>query len=317
MSKTAAYPPVDAVEVGGQNARRKRRVSGYYDLFALSPNATIVASMDYRVQYLNGPAAQLLQVDPDEVHILSLHSIFNECIRSHHYDLQQALMENGGRLNSMRVEVTGYRRQVTPCLLTVYPVQVNGVGYLVATLMDNSEVEGMTFSDPLTGIQNRRYFDEKIGKEYARLRRGDMDVLSLLFVDIDHFKQCNDTYGHRFADGVLHAVAQTMKSAARVNDSVCRFGGEELLVVLPGTDQEGAITFAERLRKAIAAIELEHPEQQVTVSVTASIGVATHLSEQAFDRTVGNPGSLIHQADAAMYRSKHAGRNRVTHYLDE
>jgi diguanylate cyclase (GGDEF)-like protein/PAS domain S-box-containing protein len=166
----------------------------------------------------------------------------------------------------------------------------------------NEELQLLATRDPLTGCFNRRAFFnqfETIWKTHAKNR-----VLSVLMVDIDHFKSINDTHGHSVGDQVLQHVAAIIRGAVREEDRVCRYGGEEFCVLLPDAPLEIAQQTAERLRAAIA----EQPA--TTVSVTASLGI-TSLDSGAHD-----PHSLIEQADKALYASKHNGRNRVTCFRD-
>jgi diguanylate cyclase (GGDEF)-like protein len=153
-------------------------------------------------------------------------------------------------------------------------------------------------TDGLTGVANRAAFDEALPKELGRAARREDDV-SLLMLDIDHFKRLNDTYGHQTGDEVLRRVALQVSLGLRDFDTVARYGGEEFAVILPGASEEHAAEVAERLRAAVAA-EADGP------GVTVSIGVATFPMDGAV------PEALIAAADSALYASKHAGRDRVT-----
>jgi diguanylate cyclase (GGDEF)-like protein len=134
--------------------------------------------------------------------------------------------------------------------------------------------------------------------------RRHQQTLALLLLDIDHFKHMNDTYGHDAGDAVLRVVGQLLSTSFRPEDTVCRFGGEEMLVVLPGISRDSACTRAERLRQAMNDLHIEYEGVQLP-SITASIGVAV------FPMHGQNPDSLIIAADQALYRAKHNGRNRV------
>lgn len=155
--------------------------------------------------------------------------------------------------------------------------------------------------DALTGLANRRRLDADLQLESDRsLRYGN--PLSLLMLDLDHFKRLNDTYGHQRGDEVLQHVATVITGALRATDSAYRYGGEELALLLRETDTEGAAVLAERIR---ATIEASYPARGITRTVTASVGVAC-LPSHAADAT-----TLVSAADAALYSAKHAGRNRV------
>ena len=163
----------------------------------------------------------------------------------------------------------------------------------------NAELEALATLDGLTGIKNRRAFGQRLEEEVARATRYSLP-LTLLMLDVDHFKSYNDTFGHPEGDEVLKQVARTLEHCARETDLVARYGGEEFVVLLPQTDAAGALTIAERIRRAI--LETEWSRRSVTVSV----GVA-HLLP-----VVDTGSHLIARADRALYQSKAGGRNRVT-----
>lgn len=156
-----------------------------------------------------------------------------------------------------------------------------------------------SLADPLTGLGNRRSFDQSIMKEIARARRGD-GALSLVMCDLDFFKQVNDTHGHDVGDAVLRSFAKLIASTIRSFDIAARFGGEEFTILMPGADMMQAMAIAERIRSA-----LEHSNWDIPAKrITASFGVATLSSSDS-------PDSLLKKADLAMYRAKATGRNRV------
>jgi len=159
--------------------------------------------------------------------------------------------------------------------------------------------------DPLTGVYNRRYFQERLAAEYAAARRYGT-ALSLLLVDVDSFKQVNDTHGHSAGDMVLKAVATAMEEALRREDILVRYGGEEFAVLARGTDRAGASRVAERLRQKVAAHPTPWPGAKGgNITVTVSVGAAT-LDAQMSKR------ELVDRADRALYESKAGGKNRVT-----
>jgi len=152
-------------------------------------------------------------------------------------------------------------------------------------------------------LNNRRHFDEALRSALSFARRHH-HPLSLVLVDVDHFKSYNDTFGHPAGDDVLRAVAKLLQSDARANDVVARYGGEEFALVLPATDACGVRSVAERLRAAIASFPWQ------LRPVTASFGLATTTA------LVPEAIRLIAEADRALYASKARGRDRVTHHLD-
>ena len=158
-------------------------------------------------------------------------------------------------------------------------------------------------TDALTGIANRRTILDTLGKELDRFRRAK-SACAVVFVDLDHFKQVNDTYGHPAGDEVLRQAASTLRAILRPYDLVGRYGGEEFVVVLPGCDVEGARAAAERLRAAIAGTAITAGGARL--QVTCSMGVAVATGANAWDRD-----RLLSEADAALYRAKREGRDRV------
>jgi diguanylate cyclase (GGDEF)-like protein len=162
-------------------------------------------------------------------------------------------------------------------------------------------------TDGLTGLINRRHFEERLTAEFARSERY-RSPLSCFLLDIDHFKRVNDTWGHPFGDVVLREVAGVAKRALRDVDVIARYGGEELIALLPETSPEEAWRAAERVRMGVEAMRLtaETDAGKQTVKCTASIGVATFPSD-----SVSSAGSLVQIADECLYEAKHAGRNQV------
>jgi diguanylate cyclase (GGDEF)-like protein len=157
-------------------------------------------------------------------------------------------------------------------------------------------------TDGMTGLYNHRYFQEALGREISRSRRYGAPV-SLVYMDIDHFKKFNDTYGHQIGDEVLKLVAATIKRNLRDSDVPCRYGGEELVAILPDTDQDGAFIAGEKIRKSIES--LKFPINEKMVRITISIGVSTYpLNAESKE-------SLIEAADGALYVAKESGRNQT------
>jgi diguanylate cyclase (GGDEF)-like protein len=155
--------------------------------------------------------------------------------------------------------------------------------------------------DGLTSTFNRRYFVDRLNAEMRFAFRHDK-ALALLFVDIDHFKKINDTYGHQAGDHVLAAVAREMIAIIRTEDVLARYGGEEFAIICREIEKEGALALGERLRAAVASAKFQHDGRDIPVTI--SVGAAVAYKPQAAQ-------PLIAAADAAMYEAKRAGRNRV------
>jgi len=169
-----------------------------------------------------------------------------------------------------------------------------------------SELQRLATRDGLTGVANRRSFDETLEAEWLRGTR-DVKPLSLVMIDVDHFKHYNDAFGHQGGDVCLKAVARAMSGCClRSADTIARYGGEEFAAILPSTTESGALLVAERIRTAILALDLPHPQNDGVGRVSASLGVATLVP----DRTL-QLKSLVAAADAALYAAKREGRNRA------
>ena len=174
-------------------------------------------------------------------------------------------------------------------------------------MIRNEKLKNMSFLDGLTGIANRRYFDQKLLQEIRRARR-DKNPLSLIMIDIDYFKAFNDAYGHLEGDDCLKLVASTLKNTLRrPGDFLARYGGEEFVVILPNTDDAGSAIIAEKLRASIERLDIAHVSSLCADYVTVSLGIVTRFSKQT-----ETPDNLILAADRALYRSKNEGRNRIS-----
>ncbi|QGZ58189.1 GGDEF domain-containing protein [Paraburkholderia acidiphila] len=164
-------------------------------------------------------------------------------------------------------------------------------------------------TDPLTGLSNRRYFDERLHHEIRRAS-SHAAPMSCLFIDIDHFKQINDTHGHATGDLALGAIGTCLKQQVRVGDTVSRYGGEEFVALLM-CELPDALAVAERIRHAVEALEVLDDEGE-RIALSVSIGVAAYRMNALAASPEVLARSLLDQADQAMYRAKHQGRNRVS-----
>ncbi|MEB3220886.1 MAG: sensor domain-containing diguanylate cyclase [Candidatus Sericytochromatia bacterium] len=159
-------------------------------------------------------------------------------------------------------------------------------------------------TDGLTGLGTHVYFKEQLWQRFHEARRHNAP-LSVMLIDVDHFKRINDTFGHPVGDEVLRLVSRTVKDAARGGDVVARYGGEELVVAMPRTDLAGATILAERVREAVEALEPLDGRGRPISTVTVSVGVAELVAKDA------TPEDLVARTDAALYVAKHEGRNLV------
>ena len=167
----------------------------------------------------------------------------------------------------------------------------------------NQRLQQLALTDVLTGLPNRRFANEHLERQWALAERGNRP-LSCMMVDIDRFKQINDTYGHKMGDDALKQVAHALRGATRVEDVVCRFGGEEFLLICPDIPAEQAYHYAERLRQSVAAIHVRGDDGQA-FHLTISIGVASKKP------TLLNTEMLLQLADKRLYAAKSGGRNRT------
>jgi two-component system cell cycle response regulator len=186
---------------------------------------------------------------------------------------------------------------------------------VIAVCLDNNlareHLKYLGLIDNLTGVNNRRYFDQRLTEEISRIRRSG-NPSSCLFIDADHFKNINDTYGHQTGDQVLRYIAQVIREQVRQIDVVARYGGEEFTVILLQTASEKAMEIAERIRQMIAARPYED-ENENEISLTVSIGIST-LSAEEIQHAAEAANRFVEQADQALYIAKNSGRNKTLCY---
>jgi len=190
---------------------------------------------------------------------------------------------------------------LSPYQTELLEVLGNQASTSIANARFHAEIERLAITDGLTGLFNHRHFQERLSLEFSRINRFS-EPLSILIIDIDHFKQVNDTYGHPVGDVVLKGVADKIRGTIRNIDISARYGGEELAAILIGTDERGAMNMAERLRKAV--MNKTFSEEKSTFNVTISIGISTYT------KGIKRKEELIEKADKALYQAKRSGRNR-------
>ena len=174
----------------------------------------------------------------------------------------------------------------------------------------NRELEQLSISDGLTGLYNHRHLHELLQEEFERSRRTN-EPISVVMFDLDRFKQVNDTYGHQAGDAVLVELSDILRETAREIDRLGRYGGEEFMAILPESDTDAGVTFAERIRELV---EQQHFDIQADepLHMTISAGVATFPTDDA-----DGPRRLVHFADSALYSAKNTGRNKVVRFEPE
>jgi len=226
------------------------------------------------------------------------------------YQIRQAMREN----KSFRTQILNYAKDGTELWLDINFVPLfheNGaLAYYAAIERDLTELKKLQFeledmakTDSLTGMANRQAFMERANGEFNRARRYSRS-LSVIMIDIDHFKSINDQYGHAAGDQVLRQLGQQCHSRLRDSDFLGRIGGEEFALLLPDTPQDSAFHVAERMREELSNTSIVL-DNGITLGITASFGVAS-VSEEDIDFN-----AMLHRADVAMYNAKHGGRNQV------
>ncbi|RMH71639.1 MAG: diguanylate cyclase [Gemmatimonadetes bacterium] len=219
-------------------------------------------------------------------------------ILQHHQEITQTLQRNVG----LRVAMLDYFININK--------KIENPKIIEIAIFEETQRSALT--DALTGLYNRRYFEEVLFREIHRAKRYDLNT-SLLFLDVDNFKKYNDTYGHSVGDQLLTDVGELIRKSLREADIPVRYGGEEFAVILPETSGQEAVYVAERIRRAIAQHyeECNGDNPAWLEQVTVSIGIASFPIDAQF------PGELVEKADLAMYRAKKDGKNRVCLFFQE
>jgi diguanylate cyclase (GGDEF)-like protein len=171
------------------------------------------------------------------------------------------------------------------------------------------QIKELSYTDDMTGLHNYRFFTMRLKEEIARAKRNESS-LALLILDVDYFKNYNDTLGHPAGDEILRRLSKILKSSLRDNDIVARYGGEEFAIILPSTDERGANILAERIRQKVEEYEFPHQEIQPNGTLTISIGIAL------FPENALKKDDIVVAADRALYFAKERGRNRVIHFRE-
>jgi diguanylate cyclase (GGDEF)-like protein/PAS domain S-box-containing protein len=213
------------------------------------------------------------------------------------------ILAQGEALGILHFQATDEAPALADSELSLKTTFAGQVGLSVANIRLREALRSQSIKDPLTGLYNRRYLEETLEREIRRAVRSEQ-ALGVLMLDLDHFKKFNDTYGHDAGDTVLRETASFLSKSIRAEDIVCRFGGEEFVVILPTAELNNAHARAERIRSKLRELTVLHQGQSLGI-VTVSVGVAA-LPEHGT-----SPRELLDAADAALYRAKREGRDRV------
>jgi diguanylate cyclase (GGDEF)-like protein/PAS domain S-box-containing protein/hemerythrin-like metal-binding protein len=287
-----------------------------------APIGIAVVSLEGKFELVNQSLCEIVGYNRNELEKLTFQKITHpDDIESDLENIKQ-LLEGDGNFYRMEKRYIRKDTQIVWIQLTVSLMRDSDgtPKYFISQIEDislrkqaesllkeaNRKYKSMSITDGLTGIANRRRFDEVLAQEYSRHARSGSD-LSLLLLDIDHFKAFNDTYGHVQGDECLREVSQAISNCiTRPADLAARYGGEEFSCILPETDLRGAVVIAEKIRQSIIDCAIRHETSSVAKYVTASIGVITVKCTP--DKTVED---LLTQVDELLYQAKSRGRNRI------
>ena len=186
----------------------------------------------------------------------------------------------------------------------------------IENCLNQQRIKEIGFQDPLTQAYNRRYFDLRFKDEIERSMRKD-ENLACMFLDVDHFKKVNDTYGHNIGDEVLMRMVAIIKEQVRACDIVARYGGEEFVVALPGTNLDVAQDIAERLRITIFSEKHRFYDQELTISISIGLTILQDVDQDKFHESDEISKLMLDRADQAVYIAKESGRNKVVVYSSE
>ena len=277
-------------------------------------DAIIVLDDNRRITYVNAAAGTIFGFEADALIGASLNRLIPQRFHERHDRLVETFRSSDARARYMQDRsgsIVGIRSDGTEFPIEVSLLKGNGPSGPFAAAMVHDEkilrekLEEQATLDPLTGIMNRRALHARAEEECARSTRYGA-MLTVAMIDIDHFKNINDSHGHATGDDAINHVVGIIRQEIRTTDILGRWGGEEFIVMMPSTGERESLILAQRLRKAIKTRALptrDHPETRL--AITVSIGIAGFRPErESFD-------DLIGRADKALYRAKQTGRNRV------
>ena len=317
----------DTTDLIESNVRFQMAIEAIPTALLMVDQRGVIQLVNREVERLFGYSRNALMGEAVEMLVPASSHVQHQRDRTSYFKNPDARLMGTGR------HVKAVRRdgKMFPAEIGLNPVQFNDGVYVLCTVIDltlqtqvenrmiqlakeleaaNAKLAHSAVTDRLTDVFNRRAFDEQYDAQIQLMKRMGRPI-SLLMIDIDHFKRYNDQFGHPAGDEVLRCVADLLKQNARTTDVVARYGGEEFAVILPNTEKEGALQMAERFQVAIH----DHPWEKA--NLTVSVGVSTLLIEQQTSYQQTDLGvTLLSQADQALYHSKENGRDRVTHASD-
>lgn len=285
----------------------------YLDSILQSTGDTLIIALDtaFRVKYLNAMAERVLDISVNKAQGHRITELVDGVRREHFEQAMRAVSPGRGHNFQFSYELEDATHYFEASLTEIlHRGQLAGFLLVAHDATDRKLLEetlrNLSYQDGLTGIANRRRFDEKLEQEWRRTAR-EHQPISLIMLDIDFFKNYNDIYGHPAGDECLKKIAHVLsETVARPGDIAARYGGEEFAAILPNTALLGAEKLAEQIRAHVEALELPHANSAVSPWVTVSVGLATRIPANSEEHTV-----LLEGADRALYKAKQQGRNRV------
>lgn len=282
------------------------------DLIQLSPDAIIVSDRDGTIVFANQTCSSLLEYTPEDLLGQRIEMLVPDAVRTNHETYRKDFMQTAETRAMGRLTHLEARKKTGDCVpvdISLTPISSNGESFVVATIRDATrqrdlidKLDSLASTDPLTGALNRRSFYRVAEREIERKARHGHSV-SLMMIDIDHFKRINDEYGHDAGDQALIDMTQTSIELLRKNDSFSRIGGEEFVIIASEAGIDTAKNLAERLRTTLEKVVVN--TKAGTLSFTVSIGL-TEVRDDEKDINIA-----LKRADEGLYTAKESGRNRV------